>query len=73
MTGTTRYHLDTEGWDTVVEMINYCLTSIEGGDPEEDEIIEVSEFEERVRQLAQRMGLKKEEYTRFEFELKEKK
>jgi hypothetical protein len=66
---TTRFHLDTEGWDTVVEMINWCLTDIEGfswssegEDPEEDERYDdLMEFRDRVQKLAQRMGLKKNE------------
>lgn len=69
---STRYHLDTEGWDTVVEMINWCIVDIdgyswsqldeEGVDPEEEKNYrELMEFRDRVVKLANRMGLTKEE------------
>lgn len=59
MQGSTRYHLDSEGWDTVVEMINWCLNDIQGADVDSDEEAkQLNDFEVRIRLLANRMGLK---------------
>jgi hypothetical protein len=69
---STAFHLNSEDRDTVVEMINYCLMDMEGSDYGKEDLEAALDFEKRIKELADKMGLTKQEYVLFEFE-KEKK